>query len=88
MRENNKQIQQMKQAGKYKRAEQPKQKAESKQPKQKAQTPNGAEACPYAKKCGGCDYQGISYEKQLREKQEYVKKNVGSFCKVNPIVGM
>ena len=84
----------MKQSGKYKWAEQPKQKGQSKQPKQMAQskqtaqTPNGAEACPYAKKCGGCDYQGISYEKQLREKQEYVKKNVGSFCKVNPIIGM
>ena len=22
---------------------------------------NSSEHCPYAKKCGGCDYQGISY---------------------------
>jgi len=44
--------------------------------------------CPYAKKCGGCDYQGISYEKQLREKQELVQKNVGALCKVQPIIGM
>ena len=45
-------------------------------------------SCPYAKKCGGCDYQGVPYEKQLREKQEYVKKNVGQFCRVLPIIGM
>ena len=28
------------------------------------------EVCPYAKKCGGCDYQGMNYEKQLKEKQD------------------
>lgn len=44
--------------------------------------------CPYAKKCGGCDYQGMEYEKQLKEKQEYIKKNVGEYCKVLPIIGM
>ena len=27
---------------------------------------------------------GLSYEKQLKEKQEYVRKNVGEFCKVLP----
>ena len=46
------------------------------------------EACPYAKKCGGCDYQGMTYEKQLKEKQDYVRKNVADFCKVLPIIGM
>lgn len=44
--------------------------------------------CPYAKKCGGCDYQGVEYEKQLKEKQAYVRKQVGEFCKVRPIIGM
>ena len=44
--------------------------------------------CPYAKKCGGCDYQGMPYEKQLKEKQAYVQKQVGSFCKVLPILGL
>ena len=48
-------------------------------------TDNG---CQYAKKCGGCDYQGMPYEKQLKEKQRYVEKNVAQFCKVRPIVGM
>ena len=47
-----------------------------------------ADACPYAKKCGGCDYQGMPYERQLREKQAFVQKAVGQFCKVRPIIGM
>lgn len=45
-------------------------------------------SCPYAKKCGGCDYQGVPYEKQLKEKQALVEKCVGEFCKVRPIIGM
>ena len=48
-------------------------------------TDNG---CQYAKKCGGCDYQGMPYEKQLKEKQRYVEKNIAQFCKVRPIIGM
>lgn len=47
-----------------------------------------SDACPYARKCGGCHYQGTSYEKQLHEKQEFVKEKVGEFCKVLPIIGM
>lgn len=46
------------------------------------------DGCPYAKKCGGCDYQGMDYAKQLKEKQAFVQKNVGQFCKVLPIIGM
>lgn len=45
-------------------------------------------SCPYAKKCGGCDYQGISYEEQLAKKQAYVGKLMKTFGKVSPIVGM
>ena len=26
--------------------------------------------CPVAKKCGGCQYQGVPYEKQLQEKEK------------------
>ncbi len=44
--------------------------------------------CPYAKKCGGCDYQGISYSKQLAMKQEYTEKLLKEFCPVHPITGM
>ena len=46
------------------------------------------ETCKLSKKCGGCVYQGISYEKQLKEKQKIVEKLISSYCKVYPIVGM
>lgn len=44
--------------------------------------------CPYAKKCGGCDYQGIPYEKQLSMKQKEIEKLLDDFAKVYPIIGM
>ena len=46
------------------------------------------EKCPYSKKCGGCTYQGVPYEKQLQEKQQLVKKLIGEFCPVDDIIGM
>ena len=39
--------------------------------------------CQYAKKCGGCDYQGISYSEQLSQKQKYIEKLMKPFGKVN-----
>ncbi len=60
----------------------------NRQTTEKLKSKEKSNVCPYAKKCGGCDYQGMPYEKQLREKQEYVRKNVGEFCKVLPIIGM
>lgn len=59
---------------------------DTKKPPQDTKKP--AAVCPYAKKCGGCDYQGMSYEQQLQEKQTYVRKNIGDYCKVLPIIGM
>ena len=56
--------------------------------KSEKQKKKPAAVCPYAKKCGGCDYQGMSYEQQLQEKQVYVRKNIGDYCKVLPIIGM
>lgn len=47
-----------------------------------------AGSCPYAKKCGGCDYQGISYEEQLKKKQSYIRKLMEPYGKVQPIVKM
>lgn len=44
--------------------------------------------CPYAKKCGGCDYQGIEYSKQLEMKTEAVKKLLKPYVQVSPIVEM
>lgn len=43
--------------------------------------------CPLAKKCGGCDYQGMPYEQQLKEKEQAVRKLMKSFGEVNPIIG-
>ena len=44
--------------------------------KSEKQKKKPAAVCPYAKKCGGCDYQGMSYEQQLQEKQTYVRKTL------------
>ena len=49
---------------------------------------NTVTKCPCAKKCGGCDYQGIEYGAQLKKKTEYMKSLLGSFGKVNDIIGM
>ncbi|MCD7708258.1 MAG: 23S rRNA (uracil(1939)-C(5))-methyltransferase RlmD [Clostridiales bacterium] len=44
-------------------------------------------SCPYKKKCGGCDYQGMAYEEQLKRKRGYVHKLLPE-CRLMPIVGM
>lgn len=46
------------------------------------------DVCPYAKRCGGCDYQGVPYTRQLAFKQEEMKNLLGGFGKVEPIIGM
>lgn len=56
--------------------------------KKQGKKETSGERCPYARKCGGCDYQGVAYEKQLSEKQKLVEKYVGGFCRVRPILGM
>lgn len=43
--------------------------------------------CPLAKKCGGCDYQGMSYAQQLKEKEKAVQKLMKGFGEVSPIIG-
>ena len=40
-----------------------------------------------AKKCGGCDYQGISYEEQLKKKENSVRKLMKEFGEIRPIIG-
>ena len=47
-----------------------------------------ADICPVYKKCGGCQYQGVSYEEQLARKQTAMRKLLGSYGKVQPIIGM
>lgn len=44
--------------------------------------------CIYARKCGGCQYQGMEYNKQLKTKQAMVEELVGDMVKVEPILGM
>ena len=44
--------------------------------------------CKIGKKCGGCRYQGMSYEEQLGIKQKEVKKLLSPFGDVEKIIGM
>lgn len=44
--------------------------------------------CKAAKKCGGCQYQGIPYKDQLKKKQKLEEKLLGRFCKISPVIGM
>ena len=41
-----------------------------------------------AKKCGGCEFQGMPYAEQLRHKEKRVRILLDSFGKVHPIIGM
>ncbi len=44
--------------------------------------------CPYAKKCGGCQLQNLTYEQQLSHKQVKVIRLLGKLCHVEEIIGM
>lgn len=44
--------------------------------------------CPYMKKCGGCQYLHLTYEKQCAIKQKRVKELLGKYGRVQPIVKM
>ena len=44
--------------------------------------------CPYAKKCGGCQYQGVPYPAQLKKKQNKVQGILKKFGTVKPVIGM
>ncbi|MBE6771202.1 MAG: 23S rRNA (uracil(1939)-C(5))-methyltransferase RlmD [Ruminococcaceae bacterium] len=46
------------------------------------------DACPLAKKCGGCQLQNMSYERQLRWKQARCEILLKKFGKVEKIIGM
>lgn len=48
----------------------------------------GQAVCPISKKCGSCQYQGMAYHKQLQKKQRQEESLLGSFGKVEPIIGM
>lgn len=44
--------------------------------------------CPYARKCGGCQYQGMDYTAQLKKKQKEMNRLLKDFGKPEPIIGM
>ena len=46
-----------------------------------------AAVCPVAKKCGGCEFQGMPYAEQLKHKEKRVRILLDSFGKVHPIIG-
>ena len=49
---------------------------------------NTQKICPYAKKCGGCQYQGVPYPAQLKKKQNKVQGLLKKFGTVKPVIGM
>ena len=49
---------------------------------------NTTTTCPYAKKCGGCQYQGMDYAVQLKKKQKEMNKLLKDFGKPEQIIGM
>lgn len=44
--------------------------------------------CPYAAKCGGCQYQGMEYQQQLKEKQQLINRLLREAGRPEPIIGM
>lgn len=44
--------------------------------------------CSVSKKCGSCQYQGVPYKEQLAVKQKRMKKLLGKFANVKPIIRM
>lgn len=49
---------------------------------------NNIPKCDAAKKCGGCQYQGMPYSDQLKKKQKRVDSLLKKFGSVQPIIGM
>ena len=44
--------------------------------------------CPVANRCGGCQYMGMPYEKQLVLKQEKVQNLFPTYKEIQPVIGM
>lgn len=53
-----------------------------------AERDTGRVLCPVAKRCGGCQWIGMDYGEQLREKEKQVRKILAPYCKLEGIVGM
>lgn len=44
--------------------------------------------CPAAERCGGCQWIGMEYQEQLKEKEKRVRKLLAPYCKLEGILGM
>lgn len=56
--------------------------------KEEQKTKKSASRCPYSKKCGGCQMIDLPYGRQLKIKEDNLKLLLGSFGKLEPIIGM
>lgn len=45
-------------------------------------------ACPYSRKCSGCQLQNLTYPEQLKMKQVKLIRLLGRYCHVEEIIGM
>ncbi len=45
-------------------------------------------ACPYSRKCSGCQLQNLTYQEQLKMKQVKLIHLLGRYCHVEEIIGM
>lgn len=54
----------------------------------KSNVKTNPDACPLAKKCGGCQLQNMNYERQLKWKQARCEILLKKFGKVDKIIGM
>ena len=45
-------------------------------------------ACPVFKKCGGCRHLDLSYEKQVKKKEEQLRALLKPFCRTESFIGM
>lgn len=44
--------------------------------------------CAVAKRCGGCQWIGMDYQRQLKEKEKRVRKILAPYCRLEGILGM
>lgn len=49
---------------------------------------HGNVLCTVAKRCGGCQWIGMDYQEQLKEKEKQVRKLLSPYCKLEGILGM
>ena len=60
----------------------------SQQNQSKTALGNALPICPYERACGGCTLQRVPYDKQLEDKQKYIRQLLDEYCKIEPIIGM